>query len=244
MPMDRGLREAAGVGPFFAVRTEPGEPRGHGFVPLAELYGTEPAAALRDRVDVVAGRLGTPEARVAASLAFQGLAGRLWSLALGPAVLTGYVPDLAPEGLWWHPGRSAPDELWLPDPVALPRAGDVADQVADQVGVAVLHGHLVPLLRATRAVCPVSARLLWGNAGSALAGTLSVLHGWCRAQGRPEAAARAAALARALFADPLLRDTGTTADGASVAPAFVRRSCCLYYRVPGGGLCGDCVLRP
>ncbi|MEU7551440.1 (2Fe-2S)-binding protein [Streptomyces sp. NPDC044571] len=25
--------------------------------------------------------------------------------------------------------------------------------------------------------------------------------------------------------------------------AFVRRSCCLYYKVPGGGFCGDCVLR-
>jgi hypothetical protein len=24
--------------------------------------------------------------------------------------------------------------------------------------------------------------------------------------------------------------------------SFRRRSCCLYYRVPGGELCGDCVL--
>jgi ferric iron reductase protein FhuF len=23
---------------------------------------------------------------------------------------------------------------------------------------------------------------------------------------------------------------------------FVRASCCLFYRIPGGGLCGDCVL--
>jgi len=22
----------------------------------------------------------------------------------------------------------------------------------------------------------------------------------------------------------------------------VRASCCLFYRIPGGGLCGDCVL--
>jgi hypothetical protein len=235
MAMDRVLREAAGVGPFFAVRTGPGEPRGQGFVTLAELYGTDPAGALRDRVDLVAGRLGTGEARVAASLAFQGLAGRLWSLALGPAALTGYVPDLAPERLWWHSGLSAPDELWLPDPAALPGwAG---------AGLAVLYGHLVPLVRATRAVCPVSERLLWGNAGSALAGTVAVLRGWCRARGRPEAAERVAALARELFADPLLRDTGTPADGSSGAPSFMRRSCCLYYRVPGGGLCGDCALR-
>ncbi|MGH3410268.1 MAG: (2Fe-2S)-binding protein [Streptosporangiaceae bacterium] len=23
---------------------------------------------------------------------------------------------------------------------------------------------------------------------------------------------------------------------------FRRHSCCLYYRLPGGGLCGDCAL--
>jgi ferric iron reductase protein FhuF len=28
----------------------------------------------------------------------------------------------------------------------------------------------------------------------------------------------------------------------SVGWGFRRRSCCLYYRVPGGGICGDCVL--
>ncbi|MGH3614812.1 MAG: (2Fe-2S)-binding protein [Pseudonocardia sp.] len=27
-----------------------------------------------------------------------------------------------------------------------------------------------------------------------------------------------------------------------VAWTFRRRSCCLYYRVRDGGLCGDCVL--
>ncbi|MFI1618174.1 (2Fe-2S)-binding protein [Streptomyces lydicus] len=37
-----------------------------------------------------------------------------------------------------------------------------------------------------------------------------------------------------------LRDTGTL---DPTLPAFARRSCCLYYRVPGGGLCADCVLR-
>src|SRR2546423_754961 len=25
---------------------------------------------------------------------------------------------------------------------------------------------------------------------------------------------------------------------------FRRRSCCLFYRLPGGGTCGDCPLRP
>jgi ferric iron reductase protein FhuF len=28
----------------------------------------------------------------------------------------------------------------------------------------------------------------------------------------------------------------------SAPPEFRRNSCCLYYRLPEGGLCGDCVL--
>ncbi|MEU1022927.1 (2Fe-2S)-binding protein, partial [Streptomyces sp. NPDC005904] len=46
---------------------------------------------------------------------------------------------------------------------------------------------------------------------------------------------RALRLAEALFDHPDLRTTGTL-DPA----AFRRRSCCLYYRCPGGGVCGDC----
>ncbi|MGI5249917.1 (2Fe-2S)-binding protein [Actinacidiphila glaucinigra] len=42
---------------------------------------------------------------------------------------------------------------------------------------------------------------------------------------------------------PLLRDAGGLRLTGPGAPAYVRRSCCLYYRVPGGGLCGDCALR-
>ncbi|WP_199808608.1 (2Fe-2S)-binding protein, partial [Streptomyces sp. NRRL S-146] len=46
---------------------------------------------------------------------------------------------------------------------------------------------------------------------------------------------RARSLAAELLAHPLLTGAGTL-DGT----AFRRRSCCLYYRVPGGGVCGDC----
>ncbi|MFD7559857.1 (2Fe-2S)-binding protein, partial [Streptomyces sp. NPDC059835] len=40
-----------------------------------------------------------------------------------------------------------------------------------------------------------------------------------------------------------LAGTGTFIHEEGLGVAFVRRSCCLYYKVPGGGLCGDCVLR-
>ncbi|GAA2658262.1 (2Fe-2S)-binding protein [Streptomyces lunalinharesii] len=242
------LNRSAAVGPFFAVRTDAGAPREHGFLPLGELYGESSAPALRTRVAAVATRLGVTEPRIAASLVYQGLAGRLWSIALAPAVLAGRVPDLGGGALWWHPDRSTPDELWLPSPSPSPApsptpstlASASGEELASGLRAAVLHGHLMPLHRAVGAVTPISSRLLWGNAASALVGTLRVLEGWCRGAGRGEVAERAVALAAAVLEDPLLRDTGTL-DPAG--PAFSRRSCCLYYRVPGGGLCGDCVLR-
>ncbi|WP_432094010.1 (2Fe-2S)-binding protein [Streptomyces sp. bgisy100] len=232
--MAEGLRRVAAAGPFFAVRTAeaPGEgPRAHGYAPLAEL-GADPGP-LRARITTVAGRLGTDELRVGASLVFQGLAARLWSLALGSAVLAGTLPDLSPERLWWHPDRSAPDELWLPGPMPAADPGTSADRLR----AAVVDGQLVPLHRAVRSVSPVSGQLLWGNAGSALFGSYRVLRDGCRAQGRTEAADTASALVRELFREPPLHGTGTLAGGT-----FTRRSCCLYYRVPGGGLCGDCAL--
>ncbi|MDF9816803.1 (2Fe-2S)-binding protein [Streptomyces sp. SPB162] len=245
--MDRTLRDVAEVGPFFAVRTGPGDPRAHGYRPLAELYATDATDTatntaadasypVRERAADVAARLGTPELRVGASLAFQGLAARLWSVALGAAVLGGRVPDLAADRLWWNPALTAPQDLWLPHPAALPDSADLGGQLAGMV----LAGHLVPLHRATRDACPVADGLLWGNAGSALAGSLRVLHTWCVAHGRTAQARTALALTEQLFREPLLSGTGTL-DTGNVG--FIRRSCCLYYRIPGGGLCGDCVLR-
>jgi ferric iron reductase protein FhuF len=61
---------------------------------------------------------------------------------------------------------------------------------------------------------------------------------------RTAAADRAAEVAEAVLG------TGPFARAGELLPprdpdmvwTFRRRSCCLYYRVPGGGLCDDCVL--
>ncbi|WP_433854519.1 (2Fe-2S)-binding protein [Streptomyces kronopolitis] len=242
-PMTSTLGRAAAVGPFFSVRTEAGAPREQGFVPFAEVYREGVSPALSHRVETVATRLGTAERRVAVSLVQQGLAGRLWSIALAPAVLAGDVPELGADTLWWHPDRSTPEELWLPAPTTLTAtAGEVptTEDLTARLEAAVVHHHLAPLHRALSAVSPVSSQVLWGNAASALVGTLRVLHGWCAGTGHREAAQRAVTLTASLLGTAPLRDTGTF---DPVGPAFSRRSCCLYYRVPGGGLCGDCVLR-
>ncbi|MFF2327367.1 MULTISPECIES: (2Fe-2S)-binding protein [unclassified Streptomyces] len=218
---------AAVVGGFFALRTTPPPDGAHR--PLALVYAGE-SAPLAARIDTVAARLRTPERRVAASVAHLGLASRLWSIALGPAALTGRFPDLPPDALYWNPQQSAPDDLWL-------ETDDAVPGTAARIREAVQYAHLVPLAEAIHRDVPVSKRLLRGNAGSALAGALRELVTWARAHRRPDVSGRARALVAELFDHPDLRDTG-----APHGPAFRRRSCCLYYRCPDGGLCGDCVL--
>ncbi|MFD3356025.1 (2Fe-2S)-binding protein, partial [Streptomyces fradiae] len=255
------LRAVSAVGGFFVLAAEPPGPGP--YLPLADVYAGAPhgpdrrpdghgsrphamsadpggpdagpgapepgprAAPLARRVALVAERLGTPEYRVAASIAQLGLAARLWSVALGAAALHGAVPDLSPGTLHWDPTRSAPDELWWSGTGAGPAT-------APELLRTVQHGHLEPLAAAFRAAGPVSPGLLRGNSGSALGGAVRELTRWAERNGRPDAARRAAALAAELLDHPDLA-------GTLQRPALRRRTCCLYYRCPGGGLCGDCV---
>ena len=216
--VDAALAEVARVGPFFAMDTDPDIAEHPLWRPFTSLCGR----ALPDQIAAVRIRLGTDEPRVAASLLFQGIAGRLWSPVLAVAALHGVVPDLDPARLYWRAMSPGPVLLAAPGAGGLP-----AD--ASAVRHVVVERHLRPLVEAVRAVTPVAEGLLWGNAASALTGALAVL-----ARARPGAGTR---LVGELLDLPPLRGTGT------LGPAgFRRRSCCLYYRVPGGGLCGDCAL--
>ncbi|MFJ9021978.1 (2Fe-2S)-binding protein [Streptomyces sp. NPDC102259] len=238
MDLDLDLAALRPLGPFFALRTPPGGPGGPAAAlpSLALAYRETPGSAAPDvpadplafRVRKVTRALRASEDRIGASVAQQGLAARLWSVTLGCAVLYGSVPDLAPGLLRWDPDAAAPDDLWLTEVRARP--GDAAT-----VAATVLDDHLEPLSAALRARHRVAPGLLRGNSGSALAGAARQLDLWARAHGRPDMAARARALTAELFAHPLLAATGTL-----TGTAFRRRSCCLYYRVPGGGVCGDC----
>ncbi|MCF3133591.1 (2Fe-2S)-binding protein [Streptomyces olivochromogenes] len=231
MDLDPDLAALRALGGFFVLRTAEDSARGR--IPtLAESYGQAKSdvygSPLTFRVEVVGQRLRTREPRVAASIAHQGLAARLWSVALGCAALHGRLPDLEPALLRWDAAAAAPDDLWLTEVRPLP--GDAAGLTA-----AVLDGHLRPLGEALRGRYGVATGLLWGNAGSALAGAARELDRWARAAGRTDVADRARTLTAELFEHPLLSATGTL-----TGTPFRRRSCCLYYRVPGGGLCGDC----
>lgn len=238
MDLDPDLAALRPLGAFFALRTpasDPGQPA-RTLPTLDRAYRDAPAGAAPDvhgdplafRIRKVSRALRAPEDRVGASVAQQGLAARLWSVTLGCAVLYGSIPRLAPGLLRWDPDAAAPDDLWLTELRARP--GDAATLAAT-----VLDGHLEPLAAALRARHRLAPGLLRGNSASALAGAARQLDLWARANGRPDARARARALTAELFTHPLLVDTGTLA-----GTAFRRRSCCLYYRVPGGGVCGDC----
>jgi hypothetical protein len=228
--LDPELAALRALGGFFVLRTGKAP---HGPLPtLARVYENPVSDvhghSLTFRVHHVAERLRAPELRIAASVAQQALAARLWSAALGCAALYGRVPDLAPRLLRWDADSGAPDDLWLAEVRPLP-----AD--AATLAGTVLHGHLEPLTAALVAQYRMSTGLLWGNAASALAGAARELDRWAHARGRRDVATRARGLAAELLAHPLLADTGTL-----TGTAFRRRSCCLYYRVPGGGVCGDC----
>ncbi|GAA2668897.1 hypothetical protein GCM10010095_03340 [Streptomyces anthocyanicus] len=241
--LDPALSALRPLGGFFVVHASRPLPSGRTAeaAPLAHAYAPGHVNATADvdvpghradplghRVRKVAGALGAAETRVAASVAQQGLAARLWSVTLACAVLYGRVPDLDPRLLHWDPEATAPDDLWLTEVRARPGDGGT---VADVV----LTTHLAPLAEAVHTRYGVARGLLRGNAASALAGAGRELDRWARRHGRTDTAARARSLTAGLLAHPLLAGAGTL-----TGTSFRRRSCCLYYRVPGGGVCGDC----
>ncbi|GAA2259017.1 hypothetical protein GCM10010145_33720 [Streptomyces ruber] len=232
MNLDPDLTALGTLGGFFVLRT--GEPPQGSLPTLVRAYAArkgdgagareahgDPVAA---RVRKVAGSLRTSETRVAASVAHQGLVARLWSVALGSVAVYGHVPDLAPRLLRWDPEAGAPDDLWLAEVRFLP---------ADALGDLVRDRHLAPLAAVLRARFRLPDGLLRGNAASALTGAVRQIDRWARTGAHPEAGDRARAVAAELLAHPFLSGT--------LDPVTLRRrSCCLYYRAPGGGVCGDC----
>ena len=79
----------------------------------------------------------------------------------------------------------------------------------------------------------MSPKVLWGDVTSALNGAAAVLD---RFGGLPQLVAVRRGRRRLYRLPALERDRPVG------PPRFVRNTCCLYYRIPGAGLCGDCVL--
>ncbi|WP_436764102.1 (2Fe-2S)-binding protein [Streptosporangium sp. V21-05] len=226
------VADVSAAGGYFGLELGPLLPE-PGWRPLTDLL-TDPGT-VEARVADMAGRLGTAQTRVAASILFQGLAARFWSPSLGAAVAHDLLVDLAPRHVYWRPAAGGP----LPLRAVHLEGQEVRDpaSITGPLYRTVVTGLLEPLAETVRRVVPTAPGLLWGNAASALVGTLLEL-----GRHRPGLAAKAVALGRELLDTGLLRGTGELAEPVPGRPLFARRSCCLFYRLPGGGMCGDCVL--
>lgn len=174
--------------------------------------------------------LAPPEidARVAASTLHLALLGRLLSPVVGVAVLDGTVLAMDRISAWRDTDRHVPD-------LGVVAAEGVACRDATSVGRAFAQ-HVLPLVddlgSALDEAVGLSPQVLRSNVASALHGATVVM-----ASADPSCADVAEATITAILHVPGLEDAWTRDAGR-----FRRRGCCLYYRLPRGGLCGDCVL--
>jgi hypothetical protein len=228
------LDRLAGAGPFFALDLDPPPagtdgPAWRRFTELiddpAALAGR--VAAIRAAVAERGGLdLAQVEPRAAASLAHLGISARLVSPVIGGVLLAGVLLDLRAEDLWWR-------DVLGPVPLAVPglTGRAVGSDDAAALVSALTTGPAGALVEAF-AAHGVSRQVLWGNLASSVAGALTTLR-----QIAPGGPPAVRALGEAIFRHPDL-----TKAGRYESAGFRRNSCCLYYRVPGGGYCGDCVL--
>lgn len=214
MDISTELAETASYGGFFAL-TVGGDAAG--WHPVTQSY----ADGCADLIDATARRYRTTDLRIGASLVHLGHATRLWSPVLACAIGHGVLPRLddlqrADDGA----------QLRLPRPVGMP-----ADS-PDALYRAVVSEHMRPLAAGLRV--KLAPALLAGNIASALVGAARAL-----LTARPDLRRAVTETTRSLL------DTGALAgSGVITGPrlGFRRRSCCLFYRLPDGSLCGDCVL--
>lgn len=243
MDAAEALRVASGLGPYFAWETWDGNDE---WRPLRQLFDEHVVAR---RVEVARGTLVRMAGldreaigeREVASITLLGIASRLLSPLLGAAAAGDALPLPDIDRLWWRPVPGGPMPIAFRELTAMPCAGEPAAEIAERLTESATIGLVQPLLEVFRTRFALSSQVLWGNVASALGGAAGMI-----ADQRPEAAARAAEIVEAALTRAPLR---ASADLIRPDPArdrwfLVRRNCCLYYRIPGGGTCGDCVLTP
>jgi hypothetical protein len=231
------LQRAATLGPFSAVDAEPGP----GWAPASTLLdGAVLDARIASTLAALRGSSGPAspdDRRAAASVMLLGLAARLVAPAVATATLAGWVPDLAPARLWWQPGVGDPVPLALVEPTGV--RADEPVELAAAVHELVIDRLLQPLVDGVERVASVSPLVLWGDVWSGLVGGLAPI-----ARARRDLAGRASLLVAAVLAEEVARHGQSRQPGEfGSAGGYRRTTCCLLYRLPGGGLCGDCVLR-
>jgi ferric iron reductase protein FhuF len=218
------LRRAGRDNPLMGIGLEP-DPDTY-TAPMTGPVAVQLAAA-------IGGWLNTAEVRVAASLVVLGYSARLIGPAVALPLRDGVLPDLRPERVRFAYRADRGFQLYLPEPAGW--RGDPA-ALRSRWHADIVDNHLAGLVETVRAATPVAPGLLWGNIASGVAGALRML---ARTGAAP--ADRCLAEGLALLDHGPLRDTGDLRlTGGDLT--FTRHSCCLYYRLDGGGYCGDCAL--
>ncbi|MCV7408869.1 iron reductase [Mycobacterium florentinum] len=175
-------------------------------------------------IDTTAKRYNTTDLRIGASLVHLGHATRLWSPVLACALAHGVVPDL-------QDLQRADDgaQLRLPEPIG----EQVAHTSAELLYRLVVQHHMQPFAAGLQV--KLAPALLAGNIASALVGASRAL-----------LAARPDLRARIVESTESLLNTGVLSGSGAITGShlgFKRDSCCLFYRLPGRSVCGDCVFR-
>lgn len=230
------LSALAALGEFFALPTARPEPQVDSWRPFATLCGDADTLrdyALRMRAATAAGfRVGEAAVpvRAAASSVHLSIAARLLSPTVGAAACLSAVPLLTADSVFWQDDSShrpllgAVRPTWSPVTDARAAAARITETLIDDV--------LRLLNTAMQQALSLPPQVMWGNIASAANGAVTVL-----AQTRPDAEGFGRELVQAMIAaEPLFGTAEFTAG------RFRRQNCCLFYQVPGGGYCGDCVL--
>jgi hypothetical protein len=215
MNISRALSDVSSYGGFFAL-TVGGDAAG--WHPVGLYY----ADGYADLVDATVSRYRTTEVRIGASLVHLGHAARLWSPVLACALGHGVIPDLS--------GLQRADDgarLRLPEPV-----GERVAPSPELLYRAVVQNHLERLEAGLRV--KLAPGLLSGNIASALVGASRAL-----LSVRPDLRQTIVGITSLLLGTGRLAGSGVI---NSADLGFRRRSCCLFYRMPDGGKCGDCPL--
>lgn len=215
MNISAELAQIASHGGFFAL-TVGGD--SDGWHPVMHSY----ADGFADLADATTKRYGSSEARIGASLVHLGHAARLWSPVLACALAHGVIPDLS--GL-----QRADDSAHLRLPEAVGEPGTPSPELLYDI---VVRDHMEQLAAGQHT--KLAPGLLYGNIASALVGTSRML-----LLARPDLRLPITRVTTALLDTGELAGTGEIID---TELGFKRNSCCLFYRLPAAGKCGDCGL--
>jgi hypothetical protein len=232
--IDEALASAAQLGPFFTIEPHATRDLEQTWWPLADL----PEAVLEKQLQVTSAFLGSSERRTVSSILHLGAAAALCSPLLAVAALHGFVPAVdAAQVDVGYPARG-PLRVSLNTPATPVESQALLPELAVGLIVNALDGLLAPFTTALTAIEPIPEQTRAGNAFSALAAAARLIE--------PAAAGRRARAIVDLAAgrSALLTGAGDLhwQQSGGGHDYFRRRNCCLFYRIPGAGTCGDCVL--